>query len=606
MKKTNTNLSSVLNKHFNPDKKKFNKTQSDFFKILDEFISFIKTTNETEFINTFENSSNIIYKEIYKSFINNEFTFDELFNFVILKENFCILALNKHLKEEPDYYGTSDYSFYLKTNNEYYFIIDKLAEGGNSIVFRVHSYKSNQTLCLKYITRNVGKSFEREVEVLLKIKHKNIMTMIDYNDKQYFSDNMYPSDNNKDKKTPEEIASKRKVQFYVSKLYNYSLKGYLKERSEEKSKIKFNINDFLKFVNGVNDGLSFLNKKGYLHCDIKADNILFDTLDNPIIADFGCVLGVDENIDSSTQDKFGNHTNASPEQRNYEFSKFWKFHKTDIYSAGTVYFQVLSGTSFEGTHSKKMAGARSIAYLMTILEKMTQHLPPDRADFNQINNLLEYFEDIWNLSLKKIDIINGYKDFIDFDIEVNYCNVIKDGMNSTGMSANTKDSLKMFYKRTNLDKNLDMITVFVKPIKKLKNNYYTSKIIIKSFLISKNKNVDIFFYNLNETIFVYLKHEDGSHIFYPINLHELDSYKREDLAINRFYYQDDLTNLLINDLNPFFALIETNLGNKFYIFGNLNCPIKTKSMFFIDYNKYYPMPDKHVSMIRQILKKKIK
>lgn len=449
---------------------------------------------------------------------------------------------------------------FIRTKNDVYFleeIIDN--NGGNSSVYLIKTI-NEEKYALKVLKSHRKFEFEKEFDFLIKHKHKNIVNFID--------------------------GDFENKQFIIMHLYRNNLKNLLIDKK------RISINDFIEFAKKINSTLDYINKSGYIHCDIKADNILFNDIKNPVIADFGCVLSINDPINKEIKEKQGNHTNASPEQRNFEFSNFNDLRKTDIYSAGTLFLQLLSGTSYEGSHKKKMEYARGLSYLMEIISLMTQHCPSNRSDFKIINELLDDFYDIWNCKIKKIKRINTCNNKIIIPIKEDYFD--------NGFKYFSEENIILSYKRNSLDENNDIIHILAGPDAKKENFLYKDYLIIKNFIVDKNE-INVSFNRFNHIVFVRGQNKDSG-FFYPINLHYLNHYQKENIVKPDFYKLDDLNNIINSDKDKIY-FVHIGIGdNGFFILGSIDENILiTKRAYFLR-DKFYPLPEKLTIVIEDYIK----
>jgi len=100
--------------------------------------------------------------------------------------------------------------------------------------------------------------------------------------------------------------------------------------------------DVLRLVRGIANGLAYLHDQSILHCDLKSDNILLSSTDEPLIADFGLsrIIGGDYSIAIS-------HSGASPGTIRWSapelFDDDTHFTKeTDVWAFGMVIYEIIT------------------------------------------------------------------------------------------------------------------------------------------------------------------------------------------------------------------------------------------------------------------------
>ncbi len=103
---------------------------------------------------------------------------------------------------------------------------------------------------------------------------------------------------------------------------------------------KFSLQDTARIIERIALALDHAHNQKIIHRDIKPDNILFDTQNNPYISDFG-VAKITEAAYTATQDGriIGTPGYMSPEQANGEKVDS----RSDIYGMGAMIYQMLSG-----------------------------------------------------------------------------------------------------------------------------------------------------------------------------------------------------------------------------------------------------------------------
>ena len=160
--------------------------------------------------------------------------------------------------------------------------------------------------------RNKDKQKERiknEINVLNKIKHKNIIKIIDSDDEYGWFVSEYYSNGTLD-----------------LKLSNFSGRFI----------------DSLKTIRPIVEAVASLHEKGVVHRDIKPKNVFIDNENNLILGDFGLVFfidGVDERL-SGTYENVGTHAWMPPwamEIRNDEVRPTF-----DVFSLGKIIYSMVS------------------------------------------------------------------------------------------------------------------------------------------------------------------------------------------------------------------------------------------------------------------------
>jgi serine/threonine-protein kinase PpkA len=124
--------------------------------------------------------------------------------------------------------------------------------------------------------------------------------------------------------------------------YHYIVMEYLQEGLSERIKKNRVIPppEALHIMLQVADALFYAHGKGYIHRDIKPDNIMFRQDGTPVVLDFGIARAVDSKTKlTRTGMSVGTPQYMSPEQCNAETLDG----RSDIYSLGVVLFEMLTG-----------------------------------------------------------------------------------------------------------------------------------------------------------------------------------------------------------------------------------------------------------------------
>lgn len=243
---------------------------------------------------------------------------------------------------------------------EEYKIIEKIANGGNSEVYKVESLDGN-IYALKLLNKDLStekiKRFKNEIFFCIKNEHDNIIKILDTG-------------------TTED----KKQFFYIMPYYEKTLRNYIEEESSIKGKIQM----FISILEGVR----FFQNKGVIHRDIKPENILISTADIPVISDFGIAHFCEEDMVTQIETKLGskmaNFQYASPEQR--EKNEIITI-KSDIYALGLIFNELFTKKIPFGNSYKKVGNVEEkLSFLDKIIDRMISQNPNDR--FNSVDDVI--------------------------------------------------------------------------------------------------------------------------------------------------------------------------------------------------------------------------
>src|SRR5450432_1622460 len=120
--------------------------------------------------------------------------------------------------------------------------------------------------------------------------------------------------------------------------------------------------------------LAYAHEQGIVHRDVKPENILFDKLDRPLLADFGIALtNIGQTRVTREGDTLGSVAYMSPEQaRGLALDG-----RSDLYSLGVVCFECLTG-------KLPFSGQDSLAVALAHVEQPVPHLPPARRHWQAL------------------------------------------------------------------------------------------------------------------------------------------------------------------------------------------------------------------------------
>jgi hypothetical protein len=216
-----------------------------------------------------------------------------------------------------------------------YRILSRLGVGGMAEVWKAEQSSTGRQVAVKIILETIsedpkfGERFFREARVLKRLKHPNIIQIVEFG----------------------EVEGEP---FIVTPLLTGgSLADRIRAGRVGESAIPW--------LKGLASALDFAHAEGVIHRDVKPTNVLFDEADNPYLSDFGLAKACSSSELTTTGAAMGTPLYMSPEQvRGDELDE-----RSDAYSLGVVAYQLVCG--------KRPFAGDSVA---TVLHK-TLHVMPE-------------------------------------------------------------------------------------------------------------------------------------------------------------------------------------------------------------------------------------
>ena len=213
-----------------------------------------------------------------------------------------------------------------------YQIIKKIGEGGMATVFQGRHTALNRDVAIKIIHPGLAqnernrKRFAREAKAIEKLDHKNIVKIWDYSE-DLESDDGYKS-----------------CYIITELVQGLNLSQLMAEQEEIPSEVIALIGI------EVCNALAYAHSKGFIHRDIKPDNIMLRTDGAIKLLDFGIARFAEEDSLTLTKSLVGSPAFMSPEQAMDE-SEGALDHRSDLFSLGIVLFQLATGElPFQGSN----------------------------------------------------------------------------------------------------------------------------------------------------------------------------------------------------------------------------------------------------------------
>ncbi|MFT7560547.1 MAG: serine/threonine-protein kinase PpkA [Flavobacteriales bacterium] len=232
-----------------------------------------------------------------------------------------------------------------------YKVLKKIGKGGMATVYLAIQERFDRKIALKIMSTHLGednlwaKRFIKEAQVIAQLSHPNIVPVYDVG----------THDGN----------------YYIS--MEYIAGGSL----ENKKHGDLAFAKVLKIVAGVAAGLDYAGEKGFVHRDIKPDNIMFREDGSPVILDFGIVKQKNDADSKMTQTGtvVGTATYMSPEQvQDKELDE-----RSDIYSLGIMFYELMVGKPpFHGS-----------AIVATMLMHVNDTAPPLPEKFEALQPIID-------------------------------------------------------------------------------------------------------------------------------------------------------------------------------------------------------------------------
>ncbi|MET1253663.1 serine/threonine protein kinase [Aliikangiella maris] len=231
-----------------------------------------------------------------------------------------------------------------------YKIIRTLGVGGQATVYLALQQGFEREVALKVMSPalaadpSFGERFIREAKIVAKLSHKSIVTVYDVGESGNF--------------------------YYLA--MEYMPGEDLKSRIHKGMKTK----ECLSTIAKIARALHFAHQKGYIHRDVKSENILFDQDDEPVLTDFGIAKASNSSTQMTQTGKLiGTPEYMSPEQcrgKNIDG-------RTDLYSLGIILFEML-------TRKVPFTGEDSVA---VCIQHVTKPLPRLPARLNHYQWLID-------------------------------------------------------------------------------------------------------------------------------------------------------------------------------------------------------------------------
>ncbi|MBU1075845.1 MAG: AAA family ATPase, partial [Spirochaetes bacterium] len=235
---------------------------------------------------------------------------------------------------------------------EKYRVIEKLGEGGMSVVYGAEDTKKKNKVAIKFLKPGITSSyvedvirFKKEVDLVSNFNHPGVI--------KFYETGEY-------KNTP----------YLVTELTKGNSLSTLLKKS------KFSIEESVEIIRQLVEALSYVHAKGVIHRDIKPGNIVVDKEKNKYIVkllDFGLSLMMELSQIKGEEEVVGTFGYMSPEATGIVKKAIDE--RSDLYSLGIVFYNLLTG---ELPFKAKDTGAllhQQVAVEAPALHKVKPNIP---------------------------------------------------------------------------------------------------------------------------------------------------------------------------------------------------------------------------------------
>ena len=209
-----------------------------------------------------------------------------------------------------------------KTLDNRYEILECIGNGGMAVVYKARDHRLNRLVAVKILKpelasdADIRRRFQDESRAVAMLSHVNIVSVYD-------------------------VSHSDGLDYIVMEMIDgLTLKQYMQRRG-----IPLNWREALHFITQIIRALCHAHSRGIIHRDIKPHNIMVLRDGSVKVTDFGIAQLTSATQSTLTQEAIGSVHYISPEQAKGSHVDC----RTDIYSAGVVLYEMLTGQlPFEG------------------------------------------------------------------------------------------------------------------------------------------------------------------------------------------------------------------------------------------------------------------
>ncbi len=256
-----------------------------------------------------------------------------------------------------------------------YRIVRELGQGGMATVYLAQQTALGRSVAIKVLaaertpSEDLVRRFEQETRLIARLDHPHVVSVY-------------------------EVGRTSTGQLYYTMPYlpNGDLAS---RRPHDQGRI-------LEILRALLQALSYAHEQGIVHRDVKPENVLFDKLDRPLLADFGIALSTHENLRVTREGAtLGSAGYMSPEQARGQPLDG----RSDLYSLGVMIYEFLAG-------DMPFLGPDALAVALAHVENPVPRLPPqwrhwqDLIDRALAKNPAERFQDAGQF-IAALDVVDA-------------------------------------------------------------------------------------------------------------------------------------------------------------------------------------------------------
>lgn len=210
-----------------------------------------------------------------------------------------------------------------------YQIIERLAKGGMSVVYRAQDLRLERSVAIKILRQDFSQDpdfrehFRQEARAAANLSHPNIVTVYDFG------------------------LDEDSVFIVMEYVPGTDLKSLLQQRG------RFSIDESIQLMAQACAGAGYAHRAGLVHCDIKPQNLLITPDQHLKVVDFGIARAISTiHPDEKMEIVWGSPQYFSPEQA----AGLPPSPASDVYSLGIIFYEMLTGElPFKASSSQELA-----------------------------------------------------------------------------------------------------------------------------------------------------------------------------------------------------------------------------------------------------------